>query len=255
MRSKKGAGMNVGQRDYSIFDFERKPVGVKFLPIKPEGIERISKRLSFCEMFKEAQTSDPFYVQREDLYCIEPLLLGMEDFDPMLVSGLVGETDGLFEEARANRKVYQYLPRMLKGSVNCVAFSAIDQIIFDPDVLVITANVIQTYHLMRALSYSSGEMWSAKGTPVAACSWIYIYPVLTGELNFTITGISLGMRALKVLPEGLIILSIPWTKLPMIMENLQRMSWTLISDIVTGDEHKKRVDMLFNELRQKIKYD
>ena len=247
--------MNVGQRDYSIFDFERKPVGVKFLPIKPEGIERISKRLSFCEMFKEAQTSDPFYVQREDLYCIEPLLLGMEDFDPMLVSGLVGETDGLFEEARANRKVYQYLPRMLKGSVNCVAFSAIDQIIFDPDVLVITANVIQTYHLMRALSYSSGEMWSAKGTPVAACSWIYIYPVLTGELNFTITGISLGMRALKVLPEGLIILSIPWTKLPMIMENLQRMSWTLISDIVTGDEHKKRVDMLFNELRQKIKYD
>ena len=247
--------MNVRQRDYSIFDFERKPVGVKFLPIKPEGIERISKRLSFCEMFKEAQTSDPFYVQREDLYCIEPLLLGMEDFDPMLVSGLVGETDGLFEEARANRKVYQYLPRMLKGSVNCVAFSAIDQIRFDPDVLVITANVTPTYHLMRALSYSSGEMWSAKGTPVAACSWIYIYPVLTGELNFTITGISLGMRALKVLPEGLIILSIPWTKLPMIMENLQRMSWTLISDIVTGDEHKKRVDMLFSELRQRIKYD
>jgi len=237
---------------YKKFNFERSPVGVKFLPLKPEGIERIKKRLSFCEMCKEAQTSRPFYVQREDFHCIEPLLLGMEDPDPMLLSGLVGETDGLFEEARANRNIYQYLPKMLKGSVNYVAFSAIDQLTFDPDVLVITANVTQTYHILRALGYSSGEMWSAKGTSAAACSWLYIYPVLSGEVNFTITGISLGMRALKVFPEGLILISIPWTKLPMITENLQNMSWTLLSDTITGDEHKKRVDILFNELRQKI---
>ena len=247
--------MSSIRRDYSVFsklDFERKPVGVKFLPTRPEGIDRIDKRLSFCEMFKEAQTSRPFYVQREDLYCIEPLLLGMEDYDPMLVSGLVGETDGLFEEARANRKVYQYLPKMLKGSVNYVAFSALDQLTFNPDVVVITANVTQAYHLIRALSYSSGDMWSAKGTIIAACSWIYIYPVLSGEVNFTITGISLGMRALKVFPEGLVLISIPWNKLPMIIENLENMSWTLISDTVTGDAHKERVDRLFNDLKRKI---
>jgi hypothetical protein len=62
----------------------------------------------------------------------------------------------------------------------------------------------------------------------------------------------MGMRALKVLPEGLILISIPWTQLPMVMENLQKMNWTLISDTVTGEEHKKRVDRLFKELRQKI---
>jgi hypothetical protein len=33
------------------------------------------------------------------------------------------------------------------------------------------------------------------------------------------------------------------------------MKWTIISDIVTGEEHKKRVDILFNELRQKIQQD
>ena len=247
--------MSSKQRDYSVFDkfnFERKPVGVKFLPTRPEGIKRIDKELNFCEMLKEAQTSSPFYVQKEDLHCIEPLLLGMEDPDPMLLSGLVGETDGLFEEARANRKIYQYLPKMLKGSVSYVVFSPIDQLTFDPDVLIVTANVSQAHPILRALSYSSGEMWSCKGTPVAACSWLYIYPVISGELNLTITGISLGMRALKVFPEGLMLISIPWTKLPMIMENLQKMSWTLISDIVTGEEHKKRVGTLFEELRQKI---
>jgi uncharacterized protein (DUF169 family) len=248
--------MTAKPRDYSILDklnLERKPVGVKFLSVKPEGISRIDKRLSFCEMFKEAQTSRPFYVQREDLYCIEPFILGMEDPDPMLVGGLVGEADELFEEARANRKLYQYLPKMVKGSVNYVVFSSVDQLTFDPDVVVITANAGQTYHILRALNYSSGEMWSAKGTSVAACAWMYIYPVLSGEMNLTITGISLGMRALKVFPEGLVIISLPWTKLDETLKNLRNMSWKLLSDEITGEEHKKRVDKLFNDLRQKIR--
>jgi len=248
--------MTAKARDYAILDklkLERKPVGVKFLPVQPEGIPRIAKRLSFCEMFKEAQTSRPFYVQKEDFHCVEPLLLGMEDPDPMLVGGLVGEADDLFEEARANRKVYQYLPKMIKGSVGYVAFSSVDQLTFDPDVVVITANAGQTYHVLRALNFASGEMWSAKGTSVAACAWMYIYPVLSGEMNLTITGISLGMRALKVLPEGLVIISIPWTRLDETLKNLRNMKWTLPSDEITGEEHKKRVDKLFNDLRQKVR--
>lgn len=247
--------MTTQPRDYSILDkldLERKPVGVKFLSVRPQGITRIKKRLSFCEMFKEAQTSPPFYVQKEDLHCVEPLLLGMEDPDPMLVGGLVGEADGLFEEARANRKLYQYLPKMLKGSVNYVAFASLDKISFDPDVVVITAQAGQAYHILRALNYASGDMWSAKGTSIAACAWMYIYPVLSGELNFTVSGLSLGMRALKVLPEGLIIISIPWTKLDETLKNMRNMKWQLLSDEITGEEHKKRVDKLFNDLRQKI---
>ncbi len=242
-------------RDYSVFDrfdFERKPVGVKFLSVRPEGIQRIEKKLNFCEMFKEAQTSDPFYVQKEDFQCIEPVLLGMEDPDPMLVGGLVGEADGIFEEARANRKIYQYMPKMPKGSVNYVCFSPLDRLSFDPDLLIITANASQAHPILRALSYSSGEMWSCKGTPIAACSWLYVYPVMSGELNMTITGLSMGMRALKVLPEGLILISIPWNRLPMIMENLQKMDWFIISDTVTGEAHKERVNILFEELRKKI---
>ncbi|MBA7561892.1 MAG: hypothetical protein GH159_04130 [Dehalococcoidia bacterium] len=248
--------MTAKARDYSILDklkLERKPVGVKFLPVQPEGIPRIAKRLSFCEMFKEAQTSPPFYVQKEDLFCIEPFILGMEEPDPMLVGGLVGEADELFEEARANRKLYQFLPKMVKGSVGYVAFSSVDQLTFDPDVVVFTANAGQAYHILRALNFSSGDMWSAKGTSVAACAWIYIYPVISGEMNLTITGISLGMRALKVFPEGLVIISIPWTRLDETLKNMRNMKWKLLSDEITGEEHKKRVDKLFNDLRQKIK--
>lgn len=248
--------MKTKTQDYSIFDkfnFTRKPVGIKYLPYKPEGIKRIQKSLYFCQMFKEAQTSNPFYVQREDFHCTETLTLGMEDPDPILLSGLVGETDDLYEELRANQKIYQLVPRMLKGSVKSVVFSPIDQLTFDPDVLVITAdNVDQARIILRALVYSTGETWSSRGTPVLACSWLYIYPYLSGEVNYTVTGMSMGMQTLKVLPQGLILISIPWTKLPMIMKNLENMNWHPISENITGEEHKKRFDGLLNDIMRKI---
>lgn len=248
--------MKPKTQDYSIFDkfnFERKPVGIKFLPYKPEGIERLNKSLYFCEMFKEAQTSHPFYVQREDFHCTEPLTLGMEDPDPVLLSGLVGETDDLYEELRANQKIYQLVPRMLKGTVKSVVFSPIDQLTFDPDVLIVTAdNVDQARIILRALVYSTGETWSSKGTPVLACSWLYVYPYLSGEVNYTVTGLSMGMQTLKVLPQGLMLISIPWTKLLMIVKNLQKMGWHPISETITEEDHKKRFEAILKEITEKI---
>ncbi|MBN1190897.1 MAG: DUF169 domain-containing protein [Dehalococcoidales bacterium] len=248
--------MKAKTLDYSIFEklnFSRSPVGIKFLPHKPEGIERINKSLYFCQMFKEAQDSSPFYVQREDFHCTEPLTLGMEDPDPVLLSGMVGEKDDLYAELRANQRIYQYVPRMLKGSVKCVLFSSIDKLTFDPDVLVITAdNADQARILLRALVYTTGDMWSSKGTPVLACSWMYVYPYLSGEVNYTVTGFSMGMQTLKVLPQGLIIISIPWQKLPMIMENLKIMNWHPLSERITEDDHKKRFESILKEITDEI---
>jgi uncharacterized protein (DUF169 family) len=183
--------MSSNPRDYSVFDkfnFERKPVGVKFVITRPEGIERLDKELNFCEMLKEAQTSSPFYVGEGDFHCVETMVLGMEDPEPVLVSGLLGGSSGLFKEARANRKLYQYLPKMLKGSVKYVAFSPIDQLTFDPDVMVITATVSQAQTILRSVGYSTGDYFSSKATPVVSCAWMYVYPVLSGEMNFTVTG-------------------------------------------------------------------
>jgi len=243
-------------RDYSAFEklnLERKPVGVKFLALKPDGIQKIKEKRAFCEMFKEAQEADPFYVQEEDFICVEPMLLGMKDPEPALVSGAAGGGAGLFKEPRANRKLYQYAPRMLKGSVNYVAFSAVDQLTFDPDVIIVTANVSQARSILRSESYTSGDMWSCKGTPVLACSWLYIYPVVSGKMNFTITGLSLGMQAINMdFPEGLFLISIPWNMLPVVMENLQDdnlyRSWRSSG----REEHFNRFEKRLSQLRQEM---
>ncbi len=243
--------------DFAIFDkleLTRKPVGVKFLPYKPEGIQRIEKNLNFCQMFVEAQTSPPFYVQHEDLHCVEPMILGMQDYDPVPLSGMVGEIDDLFDELRANQKIYYLIPRLLRDSVKSIVFSSVDQITFDPDVLVITTDDMdQARTIMRASVYSTGETWSSKGMPVLACSWMYVYPYLSGEVNYTVSGLSMGMQTLKVLPQGLMIISIPWQKLPMILTNMQKMNWHPTSESVTGEEHKQRFQEILEEIEEKIR--
>jgi len=241
-------------RDYSVFNkfnFERKPVGVKFLIVKPE-IRRLDKELNLCEMLREAQESSPFYAGREDFQCVEPIILGMEDFDSALVSGQFAAEEDIFKEARAAWKMYQHLPKMLKDSVRYVALSPIDQLPFDPDVLVITANVSQAQTLLRSIGYSTGDLWSSRGTPVISCSWIFIYPVVSGEMNFTITGLALGMQKLDVFPPGLILISVPWKLLPTMTENLQEMPWGDIEPPPGGDAHRQYFKRTLGELRQRL---
>jgi uncharacterized protein (DUF169 family) len=106
--------------------------------------------------------------------------------------------------------MYFNLPMMLKGSVKYVAFSSIDKLNFAPDVLVLTATMDQAPTLLRALNYSTGEPIVSKSMPVTACLWILIYPAISGEMNYVVTGLGLGMRALNIFPAGLFLIFIPW---------------------------------------------
>jgi uncharacterized protein (DUF169 family) len=247
--------MSSIKQDLSIFNkfnFERPPVGVKFLATKPKGIKKLDKTLALCEMLREAQEKGPFYVTREDFECVGPLLLGMVEPGPVFESGMVGPMLGIFKEARANKRIYQYIPRMVRGTVNYVAFSPLNKLSFEPDVLVITANPSQAEIILRAGSYTTGKMWSGRGTPVMGCAWIFVYPYLSGELNFTVTGLYSGMKARRALPEGLIVISLPWDLVRSIVENLQDMEWVLPEFKGTRDEHNETFKRIAETLEQEF---
>ena len=214
-------------RDYSIFDrfnFERKPVGVSFSLKKPAGIRQLDKSLAICEMFKEAQTGPPFFTTQENVQC-GTQVVGMEEFPPAMYSGQLGSEFSMFKTPSANRRVYDYVPVLPKDSVRYIVHASLDQLTFDPDLLIITANTVQAEILLRASSYSDGRMWNAKGSTCLACAWIYAYPYLRGELNYGISGLGFSMKARHVLPDGLIIISIPSEMLSMMIENLHDMEW------------------------------
>ena len=238
-------------RDYSVlekFNFEYKPVGVKFLLNKPEGLEKLDKSIPICRMFREAQDSRPFYAAQDNFSCVDKLVLGMVEPEPTLESGQIGAKEKIYQEARANRRIYQYIQKLPRNTVRYVAFSSVDKLSFEPDLLVITAKPSQAEILLRAISYSTGKPVTSKCTPVLMCAWIFVYPYTSGELNYTVTGLGYGIRMQKILPEGLFLISVPFDLIPMLLENLQEMDWVLPMTTLDEQERKKFSTKIMEEI-------
>ena len=236
---------------YNKLNLEYQPVGIKYEFHKPEGIEQVDKSLAFCEMVKEAQQrGTPFYFTQENETCFGTIGLGMMEAPPIVESGQLGVKFEIFQDARANNILYQYLPKFEKGTVNYVALATLDKLTFDPDLLVLMARPSQAEIVLRATSYSTGEIWETKKTGVLGCSWLLIYPYKSGKVNYTPTGISFGMRAHQVFPEGYILIAIPFQKIPMVTQNLKEMKWKLPSFTETRDEFLKIKERVMGEVVQ-----
>lgn len=251
--------MRPPQTDLSIyhkFNFERPPVGVKFLFFRPEGMDQLplNKNLSFCEMLKEAQeTSTPFYFGKENNEaCVGKILLGMQDMEPFAESGQIGDKLQIFQEARANYIFYQYVPKFGKSTINYVAFSPIDQLAFEPDVLIITATHSQAEIVMRAMTYSTGELYRSQTTPVMGCAWIYIYPYQSGKVNYIIPEMVHGMKGRELFSGGSILISIPYHWISMITQNLREMKWHLPSH-TSKEQYLSEFGKIIGELADKSK--
>jgi hypothetical protein len=111
-------------------------------------------------------------------------------------AGLLGEKFGVYEEPRANERIYQHVPRFARGTVNYAAFSVLDTLTFEPDLLILMATPSQAEIVLRAMSYSTGELWQSIKTPVLSCAWIFAYPWLTGKVNHIVTGMAFARTGL-----------------------------------------------------------
>jgi len=237
--------MTLTKKDLAIldkFDFDVQPVGVKFLVKRPERVERLDEKMAFCEMLKRAQEGNAFFVDAENHTCDAGLyVLGQADAPEPYISGEFGAGLKIFEGPRSASRLYQYIPRMGRGVVHYVGFSPLNKLLFDPDVLVILAKTSQTEILLRAMSYRTGKMWLSRFSPAIGCGWIFIYPYLAGELNYTVTGLGHGMKRRKLFPEGMQLISIPFDLLSSMLQTLRDMPWILPAYEPGGPEFVKQL--------------
>jgi len=237
--------MTLSKKDLAILDkfgFDIRPVGVKFLVKRPDTVERLGENMAFCEMLKRAQQGDAFYVDVENHTCeAGSYVLGQADAPEPFIGGEFGAGLKIFEAPRSASRLYLYLPKISKGVVNFVAFSPLDKLPFEPDLLILLANANQTEILLRAMSYRTGQMWVSKFSAAIGCAWTYIYPYLTGELNYSITGLGHGMKRRNLFPEGRQIISIPFDLLTSLLQTLQDMPWVLPAYKPDGKEFVRRL--------------
>ena len=223
-------------------NLETPPIGVKFLYNEPKGIKKLDKKLAICIMPEEAANRGAFYVDRTNFECAEPLFLGFATDDPFSNAGLIGTKEGLniFQEARANRRIYDALPTLKKDTCNYMIFAPLDEINFDPDILIITGNARQAEIVLRAYTYSTGALYESKTTPVIGCAWTFAYPYITGKLNYVVEGVCFGHLARKVSTPGYVTVSIPFNLTKVIIDNLNEMTWELEAYKDTREEYSER---------------
>jgi uncharacterized protein (DUF169 family) len=237
--------MMLAKEDIAILDrfaFDVPPVGVKFLVKRPEKMERLGENLALCEMLQKAQQGNAFFADAENHACDAGLyVLGQADSPEPFISGQFGAGLQIFESPRSASRLYLHIPKIGRGVVHYVAFSPLDKLSFDPDLLIVLADANQTEILLRAMSYRTGEVWESKFTAAIGCAWTYIYPYLTGKLNYSTTGLGHGMKRRKLFPEGRQMISIPFDLLPSILGTLQKMPWVLPAYKPDGKEFVRRV--------------
>lgn len=151
--------------------------------------------MTLCEMLVKAQKGDLFYSVPQDHTCSAgPYILGQKELEAQYISGEFGAGLGVFRDNRAASRLYQYIPRIERHVANYVAFSPLDRMPFDPDVLILLTKIDQAEILLRAMSYNTGQMWSSRYSSAIGCAWLFVYPYLTGEINFISTGLGFGLR-------------------------------------------------------------
>jgi uncharacterized protein (DUF169 family) len=247
------------QTDLSIFaklNSRRTPVGIKFLFFKPEGMEPLpsTKSLSLCEILIEAQQSKrPFYFDRTyQETCVGKILLGMQEMESFAESGQIGERLQIFQEARANYAFYQHVPKFAKGIVNYVAFAPLEALTFEPDIFIITADHDQAEIVMRSMTYSTGELYNSRTTPVMGCAWLLIYPFQSGKVNFIVPEMVHGMKGRELFSSESIVISIPYHWLPTMAQNLREMTWHLPSHNSKA-QYLEEFSTILGELAQKAR--
>jgi uncharacterized protein (DUF169 family) len=219
--------MNSLRGDLSIFEvlgLDHPVVAVKFSGTEPAGARRLEKPAALCAMLKEAQDTGAFYASLDEQGCrAGAYVLGQVAHDPVAESGRIGPEIGVYETAEANKRVYAEMTRVPEGAARYVRFARLDDLDFDPDLLIITAKPSQAEIVLRAHGYTTGAAWETRGTTVVGCACLYAYPYVTGKMNILISGLHHGMRARHLFPEGLLFLSIPSPVIGTVMQNLATM--------------------------------
>lgn len=228
-------------------------VAVTFSESEPAGMRRLEEPAALCAMIKAAQDTGAFYASVDEQGCRPgAYVLGQIPHDPIAESGRIGPALGVFASTDANKRVFAEMTRLPEGTARYVLFTRLDDLRFDPDLLIVMARPTQAEVILRAHGYTTGAAWETRGTTVVGCASLYAYPYVTGKMNILVTGLHHGMRARQLFPEGLLLMSIPAPLIPMIVENLATMAEKGLLDLPQYHWGKEAHEKHMRELVQRL---
>lgn len=220
--------------DFSKIDtlgLELPAIGIYYDLFRPEGRPQLDReqKMSLCEMLRYAQNENrPFYFSDEnEETCVGKNMVGISEFPPSALSGQIGERLGVFNSPRCNARLYYSVKRLPKGTVNYVSFVPHSYLETVPDVLIFAGTPDRIEPVLRAATYSTGCSYTSRSTPVMGCSWLFVYPFMTGEINFVVPAFVHGLHGREIWDKNHVAVSVPYQWIPTVIQNLDTMKLEL----------------------------
>lgn len=243
--------MIISKEDMAIIeklDCPQKPVAVGLKLEIPDGIERLDENIRVCDMVKRARERAPFYTDSENHTCDAGWsVLGYGDPPPPFTSGEAASALMGFKTPQAGRRPYYSVEKLKKGSAKYVVFSTLEDLTFEPDLLLLCAKAEQI-HMLRAVVWSSGKVLESRVTLSLECAWYIAYPIITGEINHFLGSVGYATHRAGTWNPGEVAICIPWCAVPGFMQNLREMPWEMPFFGEGGVEFKKKMLKKFEKI-------
>jgi len=184
---------------------------------------------SYCHGVMLASEGSRILILRENIACqYGAATLGLRDYDDKMLSGKSQYAEGAFGnlEAAKNAVVGGH---EIKTGTKAIFLSPLAEADEDYQIVLIPITPEQGMLLLMAYNYKTGNvtksLMKASGLQ-AFCRDCTAYPLLTGNINFSL--VAVGDRMRSGLPPQYMLVGIPKEKVSEIAENLEIMGQKLI---------------------------
>jgi uncharacterized protein (DUF169 family) len=180
----------VSQKLKEELSLDKSPVAIKFLLREediPEGIKKIDKTMRHCEMVQKASQGEMFYSTNEEQMCKGgAAAIGLMEAPEAIKSGEFYQSLGRFSSLGSAKRTMEEIPK-IDPMMKAIIYAPLEDIEFDPDVIVIICKPAQAMKLAQAMIYTRGGRVEASFSGIQSiCADAVAGPFTKNTANITL---------------------------------------------------------------------
>lgn len=169
---------------------EKSPVAIKFILREeeiPEGIKKIDENIRHCEMVQKAAQGEIFYATAEEQMCKGgAAAIGLIETPEKIKTGEFYQSLGRFSSLGSAKRTMEAIPK-IDPMMKAIIYSPLEDVKFDPDVIVVICKPAQAMKLAQAMVYTRGGRVEASFAGIQSiCADAVAGPFIQNTANITL---------------------------------------------------------------------
>lgn len=169
---------------------EKSPVAIKFILREediPEGTKKIEENIRHCEMVQKASQGETFYATAEEQMCKGGAsAIGLMETPEKIKTGEFYQSLGRFSSLGSAKRTMESIPK-IDPMMKAIIYAPLEDVKFDPDVIVVISKPAQAMRLAQAMVYTRGGRVEASFSGIqSVCADAVAGPFVNNTANFTL---------------------------------------------------------------------